>query len=207
MNDTPRRGRGRPKGTGKVDPADIVTAAVDALAKGGYRALSMRGVARTLGVSLSSVQHHYPTKDILWRAAIDRLTIEEIERRRRDDRADLTASIATLLEEQAGRPGLIAALLTDTDEGSAERMAYLANSFTMMLAEPAAELRQLQQTGAIRPVDPNALFALITIGVGAIADAGHALEAIYGFDVTSDEGRAHLANELADILLLGLRRR
>ncbi|MEM9513887.1 MAG: TetR/AcrR family transcriptional regulator [Actinomycetota bacterium] len=207
MNDTPRRGRGRPRGTGKVGRADIVAGAVDALANGGYRALSMRGVARQLGVSLSSVQHHFPTKDDLWRAAVDRLTDEAIERRRHDDLRNLQGSIAAALKEQASRPGLIAALLTDTDVGSEERIAYLASCFTRMLAEPTTHLRALQRSGVVRPVDTSAFFALMTIGMGAIAGAGHAFEAIYGFDVTTDVGRDLLATELADILSLGLRER
>ncbi|MEO1057168.1 MAG: TetR/AcrR family transcriptional regulator [Actinomycetota bacterium] len=177
------------------------------LPRGGYPGLSMRGVARTLGVSLSSVQHHYPTKDELWRAAVDRLTDEAIVRRRLDDRRDLRGAIAAILKEQGNRPGLIAALLTDTGTGSSVRIAYVADSFARMLAEPIADLREHQALGVTRQVDANALFALLTVGIGAIASAGPALDAIYGFDIGTDQGRTDLADGLADILLNGLRRR
>ena len=73
MAETIVRKRGRPKGSGKVDPQRIVDAALDALADGGYPALTMRGVSRSVGVSLATLQHHFPTKDALWRAAVDHL--------------------------------------------------------------------------------------------------------------------------------------
>jgi AcrR family transcriptional regulator len=205
--DTPTRGRGRPKGTGKVDPDDIISTALDALANGGYRGLSMRGVARTLGVSLSSIQHHYPTKDDLWRTAVDHLTTNAIARRRDRELPDLARAISTLLEEQSSRPGLLAALLTDTDEGSAERIAYLAEGFRRSLVGPTEELKGLEELGLVRPVNATAFFALMTIGIGSIAGAADALKGIYGFDITTDAGRTELAAALADILSLGLLQR
>jgi AcrR family transcriptional regulator len=207
MDEKPRRGRGRPKGTGKVDPDDIIDAAVGALTNGGYRGLSMRGVARTLGVSLSSVQHHYPTKDDLWRACVDHLTSEAMLRDRGHGPPDLARSITNFLEFHSSRPGLLAALLTDSDVGSTERIAYLAENFAKMLAGPTEELRDLNVMGLTRPVSANAFFALMTIGIGSIAGAGHALKAIYGFDITTDQGRIDLATDLADIISLGLLQR
>ncbi|MEM8620558.1 MAG: TetR/AcrR family transcriptional regulator [Actinomycetota bacterium] len=205
--DEPRRPRGRPKGTGKVHPDDIIAAAVDALATGGYKALSMRGIARTLGVSLSTVQHHYPTKDALWRAAVDRLAATTIDRQRSTDLHDVAGSIATELEKHRHQPGLVMALLSDTDEGSSERIDYLAKRFSTMLARPAQELDELEQQGLMRPVNADALFALMAIGIGAIAGAAPSLEVIFGYDVTTDTGRKEFANDLADILVLGLRPR
>ena len=205
--DTPRRAPGRPKGTGKVDPDDIIAAAVDALATGGYKALSMRGIARSLGVSLSTVQHHYPTKDELWRAAVDRLAATTIDRQRSTDLSDVAGSIATELAAHRIQPGLIIALLTDTDDGSKERIAYLAQRFSTMLARPADELHELEQQGLMRPVNADALFALFAIGIGALAGAAPALAAIFGYDVTTDTGRKEFADDLADILVLGLRPR
>ena len=207
MDNAPPRRRGRPKGTGKVDADDIISTALDALATGGYRGLSMRGVARTLDVSLSSIQHHYPTKDDLWRAAVDHLTTDAIARRSDSELPDLARAISTLLEEQSSRPGLLAALLTDTDEGSAERIAHLAESFRRSLVGPTERLKGLEELGLIRPVDASAFFALMTIGIGSIAGAADALNGIYGFDITTDAGRTEFAAALADILSLGLLQR
>ena len=204
---TPRRGRGRPKGTGKVDPADIVDAALDALADGGFRALTMRGVARTLGVSLATLQHHFPTKDALWRAAVDHLTGDAIERRSHLDVTDLAGKLATFLEPGSGRLGLIPALLADRSAGSAERIGYIAGRFADALVQPRTHLEMLQADGVTRDVDERALFALITIGVGSIAGAADAVKSIYGYDLDTEAGRNGLARGLADIIGLGVLRR
>ncbi|MFK8026286.1 MAG: TetR/AcrR family transcriptional regulator [Ilumatobacter sp.] len=201
---TPRRGRGRPKGTGKVDPAAIVDAALDTLADGGYRALTMRGVARSLGVSLATLQHHFPTKDTLWRAAVDHLTDEAIERRSHLELTDLAGRLATFLEQDGARPGLVAALLADRSPGGSERIAYVASRLADASADPLARMRELNTAGAIRPIDERALFALITIGVGSIAGSAEATHRAFGFDLTTDQGRHELAAGLADIIGLGV---
>lgn len=207
MSDTSARRRGRPKGTGKVDPRAIVDAALDALADGGYRALTMRGVARALDVSLATVQHHYPTKDALWRAAVDHLTNDAIERRSHVDPTDLPGRIERLLERGAGRPGLLAALLSDREPGSHERIAYIAERFSAALAEPGERLRALEAEGVTRHFDHHALFVFISIGIGSIAGAADAVNTIYGFDLSTERGRAELAAGLADIIGLGILRR
>ncbi len=203
----PRRGRGRPKGTGRVEVSAIVDAAHDALADGGYQALTMRGVARKLGVSLATLQHHFPTKDALWRAAIDHLTDETIERRSHLEVTDLAGRIATFLEPSSGRPGLLPALLSDRATGSPERIAYITERFSAALVEPRERLRRLEADGVTRRFDERALFALVTIGIGSIAGASNAIDSIYGYDLGSEDGRNELAAGLADIIGLRVLRR
>ena len=207
MSEAPRRGRGRPKGTGNVDPTTIVDAALDALAEGGYPALTMRGVARSLGVSLATIQHHYPTKGELWCAAIDHLTDEAIERRSQVEPDDLAGRIATFLQHDEGRPDLLTSLLSDRAPGSAERIGYIAERFADALVEPAQRMRALERDGTLRPIDHRALFALISIGVGSIAGAADAVKTIYGFDLATERGRTDLAAGLADIIGTGILRR
>ena len=199
-----RRGRGRPKGTGRIDPNAIVDAALDALARGGYPALTMRGVARTMGVSLTTLQHHFPTKDALWRAAIDAMTSTAIRSRSHLDPADLSGHISAILDQGRTRPGLLASLLTDRSAGSSERIAYLADRFAGGLAQPIDRFSELEADHVIRPVDRNALLALITIGVGSIASAAGAVRAIYGFDLDDPDDRQALAAGLSEIIGLGV---
>lgn len=200
----PSRGRGRPKGTGKVDPSSIIDAALDALADGGYRSLTMRGVARTVGVSLATIQHHFPTKDDLWRAAVDELSADAIERRSNVDPRDLAGRLETFLEPGLGRPGLLPALLDDRSPGNQERLAYLVARLADAADEPSKRMQEFEANGVIRAVDQRALFLLTTIGIGAIGGSADATRAIANFDLTTSDGRRRLARGLADIIGLGI---
>jgi len=207
MTDQAPRGRGRPKGTGRVDPDDIIEAALDALASGGYQALTMRGVARRLGVSLASLQYHHATKADLWRAAIDGFFADAADHHGQVDVADLARSISVFLQQGARRPGLVAALLTDRSEGSEERLAYIADGFAANTEQAHRKLEALQSSGTVRPLDPKVMFALTTIGIGSLASAGGAVKAIYGFDLENDEERDRFAAAVADIIGHGLLKR
>ncbi|MBL6751797.1 MAG: TetR family transcriptional regulator [Nevskia sp.] len=91
---TPEQGRApRPAARGKpavrtgkgIERANaILEAAREIFANAGYAGLSMRGIAGRLGISLSNVQHYYPSKDALvealllhmldgYKAAVDRM--------------------------------------------------------------------------------------------------------------------------------------
>ncbi|MGL6234813.1 MAG: TetR/AcrR family transcriptional regulator [Segniliparus sp.] len=54
----------------------IVAAMTELLAEGGFEAVSVRHVAARANVSIGSVQHHFPTKDLMLEAATDRLGAE-----------------------------------------------------------------------------------------------------------------------------------
>ena len=56
----------------------------------------------------------------------------------------------------------------------------------------------------VRAIDADAFFTLVTIGIGAISGAAPALEKIFGFAITTDDGRKKLAADLADIITLGV---
>ena len=126
----------------------------------------MRGLARELGVSLASVQHRYPTKDAVWRAALDRVLAEaepavadgafpEVVRRR--------------MAMSATRPSLLFALLTDDAPGHEERLAHLADRLRPAVEEARAVFEEAGQAGLTRPADISVLAALMMVGVGALA--------------------------------------
>lgn len=204
MAEVQTRGRGRPKGTGKVQPNEIVGVAVGALTRGGFRQLSMRGVARELGVSLSSVQNYFATKDELWRGCVDFLA-QEFQSDTGDSEVEpLGQSLDAMLKRHTTRQGLVFQLLTDNEDGFEERLDYLAEKFASILRVPFQRLKELQDIGLVRAIDGDAFFSLVTIGIGAISGAAPALERVFGFDITTDDGRKKLAADLADIITLGV---
>src|SRR3712207_1086777 len=61
--------------SGVDEPSDRLLASVlDLLVAEGYEGISIRRVAAAAGVSIGAVQHHFPTKDALLAAAMERVS-------------------------------------------------------------------------------------------------------------------------------------
>ncbi|HEY6931951.1 MAG TPA: helix-turn-helix domain-containing protein, partial [Marmoricola sp.] len=68
-----RRGRGRPRGGGGPETRErILAAAADVFAETGYRATTMLAVAEAAGISQTGLVHHFPDKQLLLAAVLDR---------------------------------------------------------------------------------------------------------------------------------------
>ena len=206
MNESlrPRRGPGRPRRGQAVDRTDILEATLDAFVLGGYAGLSMRGVARSIDVSLGTVQHHFGTKDELYRAAVDHTLADADRRRSLEPRRDLAQRIRNLLDVSSARPGVLAAFLGDRAPGHEDRLVYFSSRFAELFDQPAEILLELQPGGVGRTVDPEALMVLLTIGISSIAGAPEAARAIYGIDLDEADDRSRLADALADIIGNGI---
>jgi AcrR family transcriptional regulator len=58
-----------------TSPADhLLQVVIELLVEGGYEGVSVRRVATRAGVSIGAVQHHFPTKDAMLNAAMDRMS-------------------------------------------------------------------------------------------------------------------------------------
>lgn len=164
----------------------------------------MRAVARSLGVTLGTIQYHFGTKAELYRAAVDHTLADADRQRSLQPRRDLNQRIRNLLDVSSARPGVLAAFLGDRAPGHEERLAYFAQQFTGLFPEPAETLAELQTGADGRPVDPRALMVLLTIGISSIAGAPGATRTIYGIDLTSADERSRLADALTDIIGRGV---
>lgn len=124
----------------------ILDAARIILATEGYAALSMRSVALRVGVSLSNVQHYYPSRDALLAALLEQTFtgyqagVDEIAAGTEASMVRFRAVINYFLESLRGQvqSGLffeVAAL--------ANRHAYAAQVFDAMLARARRTLQRL----------------------------------------------------------------
>lgn len=134
------------KGRERADA--ILEVARATLARDGYAALSMRSVAQQAGVSLSTVQHYYPSRDDLVEALLthfldryQRVIEERMTGAADGDRMALFASIIDLCLEElrdqisSGMFFEIAAL--------AHRHPYAAHMFDAMLTRARRTVRKL----------------------------------------------------------------
>jgi AcrR family transcriptional regulator len=133
----------------------ILDAARVMLAKDGYAGLAMRSVALQVGVSLSTVQHYYPSRDAL----IEALLLQTFDRYQdaidervaalgTGSRLDLfKAVIDYFLEDLSGQ---IASGLFFEISALANRHPYAAQMFDTMLTRARKTLRNL-----IRDIAPH----------------------------------------------------
>jgi AcrR family transcriptional regulator len=133
----------------------IVQAAFEVFATRGYHRGSFQEVADRLGVSQSSLFHHYPTKSDLLLAVLARR--DEIGERL--EAGDFADGLLRQVERNVSIPGVIAlyAVLggeaTTADHPAAP---YFRERLTRVRGDYAAELRALRDAGGLRDgVDPE----------------------------------------------------
>lgn len=76
----PRRGRGRPPGTGTGQTRErIVAAAAQLFAERGFHATPMTSVAEAAGLSQTGLLHHFPGKEELLAAVLEQRDLRDLE--------------------------------------------------------------------------------------------------------------------------------
>jgi AcrR family transcriptional regulator len=202
------RRRGRPsKAEGPVTSRrELLGVAAGVIGQDGLAKASMRGIAREAGVSLGTLQNHFPTKETLWKAVIDELIAPAEEQfHEASDPADLvTAIVRHRLASGVHRPGLAGRLLTDGSADGEVVLDYLVDATQGGRAVSRQLLVQALDAGALRRVDPDALLAVFGIALPALASSKNALYKLLDIDLNDDADRERLSLALSDILLHGL---
>lgn len=114
MTDTtgrPRRGpRGEYAKTGAKREA-ILDAALRVFAESGYRAGSLREISARVGMSEAGLLHHFPNKEALLAAVLDRRDGDDLARARvafdSEDGADTLHVLVELADHNASVPGVV----------------------------------------------------------------------------------------------------
>ncbi|MEO0606409.1 MAG: TetR family transcriptional regulator [Myxococcota bacterium] len=173
----------------------------------GFEGTSVRALAQALGVSHGTVQRHFATKRALWEALVDEVLVPNVVA----GRGLARDSVARGLEGEISRrlaptqpPGLTGAILTDASPGAPERLEYLGDALRSFQRANRTGLKARAERGEIRPIDPQALMALIGIAIATLGSSSSALKAIVGIDLADDEARQHLSEQLTDLLLFGM---
>ncbi len=209
----------------------ILAVALRAVQANGSAGLTLREVARELGVSLPTLQRHFATKDDLWRACVD-AAFEHVGNNLaaappppvaaagdRTAGARLVAGASSgpgtaapvlawhlrqQIERAARVPRLTAAMSNDFEAGADQRLDYLVDRAQPVLDRARALVDAAIAAGASRPVDVDVFLALVSLGLGSLASSQDGLRRLFGIDLTDDEQRQHYVDALADLLLYGL---
>jgi AcrR family transcriptional regulator len=200
MDGTQRR-RGRPSKTdGPVVTREaIVAVALQGVRASGAKGLALREVARLLGVSLPSVQRHFATREDLWRACVDAAMAEVSTNL--SPVAGIEEALRAQVERSVTRPRFTAAMTQGAEPAS---IAYLLDRARPLVHRGRALVEDGIRAGALRPVDPTVVVALVGLGLGSLASSRAGLRQLHGIDLDDADQARRLVDGLADILLYGL---
>jgi len=145
---SPRFGRPRDE---RID-SEVVTAVLAALKSGGYRAVTIEGIARQVGRARSSLYRRWPSKDHLVAYAV----VSEMGDNPAADtghiRGDLEAAVGTLLRAFAGPLGqALAGLASDMAQDPALAAIIRSEVLAPRRKSMREALERAQERGEVRP--------------------------------------------------------
>ena len=204
MTKTPARKARKSRGEAKDQ---IVEAALEAFAEKGFEAASTRDIASRAKTDQGLVTYHFPTKDLLWRAAADRLfgvlgeklddhiaASSEVDPQER-----IREMILEYVRWVAAHPEFFRFLV---DEGnlSNARTRWLVDTHIKPRFEYMKAAGLAQAAGVDESAIPHAFFAL-SGAAGLIFAVASNCRRLTGLDPRRREAIDHHANFVADLIL------
>jgi TetR/AcrR family transcriptional regulator len=205
------RRRGRPAlGQSPVADDEVLETAFDAFATYGYDGVSLRTLARDLGVSHNLLHQKYGSKGALWYAAVDHgfgpfVSTLTAEHDTPDTLERLRNFLTAFALYSAAHPNLLRLINAEASTPS-DRLDYICDRFIVPVRNHLMPTyRKLVADGTLRPVSLETLFFMITSGSGAMFSNDALTTRLFGAKALRPSNHARHAQDVADLILDGLR--
>jgi AcrR family transcriptional regulator len=138
--------------------SEILARGLAAFAELGYDGASVRELARRLGVSHNFINDRYGSKELFWRAVIDRALADQVARLRaalsvpgEDDLARLRDLVHAFHQQNVAEPDLPRIMRYESMRGG-KRLEYVFQHYLVPVRDAVAPLVQrLVEQGRVRP--------------------------------------------------------
>ncbi len=208
-----KRRPGRPIGSnGDETRRAVLEGALAAFAKHGYEGMSVRDLARELGVSHNLVHHHYGSKWELWKAALEHgfapsarellALIEEGSRSARWEAA-LRQSVKGAVTLLARYP-TVATIMADESARGGPRLDFLFDNYMEPVADLLANLLGNAEPHEAKDIDPRAAMLFLFSGITALFTHRGLAAKLGGPAPTSENELARYAETVAELIAHGL---
>jgi AcrR family transcriptional regulator len=164
----PTAPRGYAKGRAKRD--EIITAATGLFGEVGYHSASLREISSRVGISHPGLLHHFPTKEQLLQAVLERRDEEDhaLTDQDRADGIDYFESLVRVVERNTAKPGIVELFcILSAEATSPEHPAheYFQRRYDGVLARIRHELASRAAEGILRPGVDVAASARVLVAV------------------------------------------
>jgi AcrR family transcriptional regulator len=145
---------------GRAKRAQILDTAVTVFGKVGYRGASLREIAARCAISHPGLLHHFPTKEALLLAVLERRdeTAEALTRAGAATASEELTRIVEVVADNATRPEIVelfATLSTEAAAGDHPAHEYFAGRYRRVVAQLTDAYQAASDEGALRAgIDP-----------------------------------------------------
>ena len=148
---------GAPRGyaKGRAKREEIIEAATGLFGEVGYHSASLREISSRVGISHPGLLHHFPTKEMLLQAVLERRDEVDLVAiyEDRQNGADYFESLVRVVERNAARPGIVELFCILSAEATSPEHpahAYFQRRYDGVLAGTRHELARRAAAGRLR---------------------------------------------------------
>ena len=189
----------------------LLDAAIEAFSENGFNGTSTRDIAERAGVHHPLITYHFKNKDLLWRAAADRVFRdfrESLGRSIQDNEDDCPkARMASLIRAYVyyakQQPAMHKVLVQEAHFPN-DRLDWLIDTHLRPFFEPVFKLiEELQGLGVAPAGNAKLLFNMIRLSSGGLLALGNELKASSDIDVDSTDTLDEISEMIVTVFLPG----
>ena len=194
-----------------VTQQKLLDAAIEAFSENGFKGTSTRDIAERAGVHHPLITYHFKNKDLLWRAAADRIFRDfrgslaaALEDHRDECPKERMASLVRAYVHYAkSQPALHKVMVQEASYPN-PRLDWLIETHLKPFFDTTFEmLEQLQALGVAAPGNPRLLFNMIRLSSGGLLALGNELRASSGIDIDDPATLDEIADMVIAVFLPG----
>lgn len=153
-----------PYAKGVAKREEILRAALEVIARNGYRGTSVRELADAVGLSQAGLLHYFTSKEELFAEVLRKRDDVDAAKYRTDGSSGVEA-LVNITRHNAEVPGLVqlhARLSTDATDPEHPAHDFFATRYALLRSELAADIRRRQSGGEVPAgLDPDKLASLL----------------------------------------------
>lgn len=191
----------------KVTREQLILIAANMISKKGVASTSMRSIAAEANVSLSTLQHHFSTKQDLLFTIIDELIIP-FETKRSSQGKTIEEYFKWVIQARLDNfietPGLTGRVLTGHEGEEEILLDYLSSCIEGTIKNDFKRIENAKDENQLRAINTKALMTLVGIAMTTLSSSNKALSLLFGIDLKKRRDRNKLARGITDIILYGI---
>jgi TetR/AcrR family transcriptional regulator len=194
-----------------VTQQKLLDAAIEAFSENGFKGTSTRDIAERAGVHHPLITYHFKNKDLLWRAAADKifddftrtLAASLQENANESPKERMASLIRVYVHYAKSHPALHRVMVQEASYPN-PRLDWLIDTHLKPFFEVTFKLLgDLQALGVAPQGNPRLLFNMIRLSSGGLLALGNELKTSSGIDVDDEETLEEIANMIVEVFLPG----